>query len=286
MKMHLVFVGVLLLFGNLSQAYVSALSRGTAGSGRAALEPNDIPYLNPAVIAFTPGYLLATGFSHVSRSEQRLPDQDEFSVQLSDNMPDTVVPSALAYSQKKDLATEINWTQREIRLALGNVLYGRSALGVGINYRQERDVVASHQGAALTMGALFGLNDRLGLAIVAENLLPFLDEDGLRERFSPLTGLGASYNFSRTLRGRLDLTSESNNSWARPTVAMGIENFWNRWLLFQLGAARNGEKKENTWSSGLGFRGPKFGIHYAFQSVSGQNYADARHSVDLALPLW
>lgn len=267
-----------------AQAHVSSISAATATAGRAAIESLDVPYQNPAGIAFAKGYNFATGVSHYTSEFGA--DQEELAFLLSDNTSETVVPTSLAYLQTKENGGRSDWEQKDVRLALGNFVGPRRALGVGLTYRHEREAGDSSQQAALSVGTIFGLSQNLGVAIVADNLVPLSVANGAREKLSPLTSVGLSYNFGRFLRTRLDITTERNNSLNRPLIAAGVENYWNRWLIFRLGAARDAELEQNLFSTGLGFDGPKFGIHYAFQSVESRVGRDQRHSVDLAFLLW
>lgn len=269
---------------SVSNAHVSAVSAGTASAGRAAIESYDIPFLNPAGIAYSRGYNFSTGFSRLQVPKGI--DQEEWAVLLSDNMDDTVVPTAFAYVQKKDLNPASTWSQRDMRLSVGNIFYGDHALGFGLVYRDDKTPAKSSQQLSMTLGGLFSLTKELGFAVVLENIAPLMASDTAREKLKPLTALGLSYNASRHNRIRLDLTSASDNSFGRPTVAGGVENYLNQWMIFRIGAARNMELEQTTYSAGLGFAGPRFGIHYAFQNVATNLGQDHRHSIDLGMPIW
>lgn len=279
-----IFSVVVPLFPVMVWGHVSSISAATAGAGRAAIEALDVPFMNPAAIAFAKGYHFSTGLSKYS--SQLGSDQEEMSVLLSDNTRDTVVPTSLAYVQKRDLDPSIDWNQKDVRLSLGNFLGPRQALGFGLTYRQDRLNSISTQQMAMTVGSIFGVTKDLGVALVFENALLLSGAPVGRETLAPLTAVGLSYNLGKMLRMRLDLTTERNNSLNRPRIAGGIENYWNRWIIFRLGAARDAELEESMWSTGLGFDGPRFGIHYAFQSVESRVERDFRHSVDLDLALW
>lgn len=271
-------------FATQAHAHVSSISAATATAGRAAIESLDVPYQNPAGIAFAKGYNFATGMARYEGDGGG--DHEELSFLLSDNTADTIVPTSLAYLQTKDKSPLSDWEQKDVRLSLGNFIGPRRALGIGLTYRHEREAGVSTQQAALSVGSIFGLSQNLGVAFVVDNLVPLSQAPGARERLSPLTSVGMSYNFGKFLRVRLDGTTERNNSLHRPMIAAGVENYWNRWLIFRLGAARDNELQQNIYSTGLGFDGPRFGIHYAFQAVEAPLGRDQRHSVDLALVLW
>lgn len=278
------FLSSTLLMGFSANAHVSAISAGTASAGKAAIEPYDVPYQNPAGIAYTRGYHFATGVSRLTTKGDD--DQEEFAVLLSDNLDDTVVPTALAYIQRKDLGNGSDFNSRDLKLAVGNYIVGKNAVGFGFAYRQERTTLGQNQGLSMVLGSLFAINKNLGFAVVLENFAPILNSDTLRERLDPQTSLGLSYNFGQFLRMRLDASSERNNSWNRPTFATGLENYWNRWLIFRLGAARDNEYQESIYSVGFGFAGPRLGVHYALQTIERPTSRDQRHSIDLGFPIW
>lgn len=274
----------LTLMAGISEAHVSAISAATARSGRAAIESYDVPFLNPAGIAYVKGYNFASGVSRLRSPEGAL--QEEFALSLADNTQDTVVPTNLAYVQKKDVSDGTGWVQKDLRLSLGNFISGRNALGLGLVYRQDEESLGKSQQLNLVLGSLVALSENLGLAVVLENVAPMMNSGTPRERLSSRVGMGLSYIHGRVLRSRLDLTSGENSNFGLPTLAVGLENYWNRWLIFRLGASRDQERREDIRSAGFGFDGPRLGIHYAFQSVVGEQTEESRHSIDLGFPLW
>lgn len=269
-----------LMIGLQAAAHVSSVSAATAESGRAAVESLDTPFLNPAAIPYSTGYFFGTGGSRF-RSDG-LGDIDLFSVSLTDNMSDTVIPTSLGYVQTKYQVNRSDWERKDIRLSVGNFVYGRQALGLGLAYRSSRAANVNAQQYNLFLGGMLSIGRALSIGVVIENLVAPPRDVPANEILNYSTALAMSYNYKTFLRAKLDIVSDS----PKPTVAAGLENYWNRWLIVRIGYSKNFNLNQNIMAAGAGFSGPKFGIHYAFQNVQSPAGLDPRHSVDLAVPLW
>jgi hypothetical protein len=137
-----------------------------------------------------------------------------------------------------------------------------------------------------TIGAMFPVRKDIGLGFVFENIIATDSDLPASERLDPNMSVGLSYNYQRFVRLRADLISQPGNNMGKPILAAGVENYWNRWIIFRLGGQRDLAREQSTESIGLGFAGPKFELQYAFQNIRGGLEAEARHSVDLGLPIW
>lgn len=73
-------------------------------------------------------------------------------------------------------------------------------------------------------------------------------------------------NYKRFVRVKMDITTDSNYGLVRPLFAAGIESYMNDWFILRWGAQRDNEKATNKYTAGLGFIGPKFAFHYAYQN--------------------
>lgn len=284
MKTKILLSFALLMTVAPAQAYVSSVSAATGSAGRAAIETLDAPYLNPAALAYNQGYFFGTGYSRF-RSDG-LGDADTYAIAVTDNMKDTVMPTTLAYIDTKYKDGTQNWDRRDLRLGMGRFVYKRHALGMGIDYRNSRSELNGFQQTNLYFGGILASYKELTLALTLDNVLAPPSSIPNQERLNPATALGLSYNYRTFMRAKLDLITEGNNSWGRPTVAGGVESYFNQWLIVRIGYSQNFELNQSIASAGLGFGGPKFGIHYAFQNVQSPMGLDPRHSVDLAVPIW
>jgi hypothetical protein len=280
----LIFVGFLSSVARAA-VYNSAVSAGTGSAGLAAVEPLDTPFMNPAALPYSVGYFFGAGYSSTSTPLQG--ETTNLALSLTDNMKDSAIPTTLGFVDTHYGLGSQTWERKEGRLAVGNYIFKRNALGFGVTYRDsEGPSNQSLKQTGLFLGSMFALTKAFSLGFVLDNLLPPSAGITPAERLYQTTSVGVSYNYKTFLRAKLDVSSESGNSWARPTLAAGLENYWNRWLIVRMGVQRNNEFEQTIASAGVGFAGPKFGLHYAFQNVQSPTGTDPRHSVDLGVPLW
>ena len=134
-------------------------------------------------------------------------------------------------------------------------------------------------------GSLWAPNNSLGAALVFDNLLNPSDSVPESMRLKKTVGLGASYNHKQFVRFKADLVSAAYQDFAKPTIGLGVESYMNRWLIMRIGLQRDNTEEASLYTAGMGFMGPKFGLHYAYVN-SPQNESLTRHSVDLAVPIW
>ncbi len=275
-----------LLAGMLStsaHAYVGAVSSATAEAGRASVEATDAPFLNPASLPYLKGYIFSAGYA-TARDQTDSRGQD-FAVAISDNMTETVVPTSLGFVQSKaDFASE-DQVVRDFRLNFGNFIRKGFALGIGVRYKDDQLPENRYNQLNSNVGALMSMNENVGFAAVFENILGAKADIPESARLRPSMAFGGTYIYRRFFRTRADVITASNNSFDRPILAAGIETYMNKWIILRFGAQRRNEEKANVYSTGIGFTGPRFGIHYAYLS-SPDLESFTRHTVDLAVPIW
>ena len=280
---RLLLVFAFLSFMNSAQAYVGAVSSATAESGRASVEATDAPFLNPASLAYLKGYLFSAGYS--TASDKRSERARDFALALTDSMKETVVPTALSFAQSKADFTSEEQVARDFKLSFGNFFMPGLAMGFGLRFKDDQLPQDRYNQINGDIGALYSINENLGFAAVLENVMGANGNVPEEIRLRPRMSVGVASIYRRFLRLRLDAISATNNSWDRPVVAGGLETYMNKWVIFRLGAQKRNEENANVYSTGLGFSGPRFGIHYAYLS-SPQQESFTRHTVDLAFPIW
>lgn len=266
-----------------TQAHVGAISSSTAESGRASAEPSDAPYMNPASLSFLRGYYFTTGYSASANSPGS--QGREFSLALIDNMPDTVVPTSLAFTQSKENFASEEVVGSDLQLGVGNYIGKSWAGGLGVRYRDNRVPHDRFTQTNVSLSTLYLPTPEWGFAAILDNVLGANGSVPEDVRLRPETSVGTSYIYKRLVRTRLDLISASNNSWDQPTVAGGLEMFMNKWVILRIGAQRNQELQATAYAAGVGFVGPNFGIHYAYFKSPDQESL-TRHALDLAVPIW
>lgn len=279
------FLGLGLGFGVQSTAwsYVGAVSSATAEAGRASIEATDSPFMNPASIAFLRGYFFTagvanTGYENSARAES-------LALSITDNMPDTIIPTSVGYLQSKTDFASSEQAHRDFRLSFGNFYVPKLAMGLGLKYSDDQMAEKRDTQTNLDWGFLWGPNANLGIALVFENILGAARNIPQERRLEPQSSLGLSYIYKKFARFRLDALSASGNNWGKPTLAGGIESYMNQWFILRIGAQRRQKEAANAYSAGIGFAGPKLQVHYAY-FVSPDLEDLTRHSVDLAIPIW
>jgi len=266
-------------------AYMGSVSSATGQAGRAAIEATETPFGNPASLAFLSGYYFTAGFG-TSQQTMNGKTQD-LAVSLSDNMKETVVPTSFSYAQSynRPEGSVEDIYGRSFKLSFGNFVRPGLSFGLGVNHENTKLQFEQHAQTNVQAGFLWAPNKNFGAALVIDNMIPPDLEIPEAYRLKQTTGLGTSYNFKRFVRLKGDVVSASNNNFNKPTLALGMESYMNRWLILRWGLQRNNELEANLYTAGMGFIGPKFGFHYAYE-ISPQNESLTRHSVDLAVPIW
>jgi hypothetical protein len=263
----------------VSNAQYGAISTATAGSGRASIEATEAPTLNPAAIPFSQGYFFTSDIATVGTGQ-------EYAFSITDNLPDTTVPTSVIYSQLDGTTTnKRSLMTQDMHLAFGNIVTKTFAFGLAIEHKIDTVIAKKYFQTNLMMGTLFSLNQNLGLALVVENILPTDGSVPNDYRLIPTTAIGLSYNKGRMMRFKLDLETAKNNSFSQPLIAGGVETYWNRWVIFRIGMKKDFDINSTQYGGGIGFTGPKFAVHYGYLS-SPESRDLARHSVDLAVPIW
>jgi hypothetical protein len=276
------FIGILISLICLPGhgAYNGAISAATAGTGRAAGEVSDSPFLNPSTISFLRGYFFSSSYSTASEF------YSGYTISITDTLKETVIPTAAAYSQGTMKTKDgFKASSRDFRLAMAEKVGGRFALGLSGHYKNDRTDWDSFGQTNLTLGAVLAVTENLSAGLVFDDFLGPPATIPQEFRLKPTIGTGLSYNYKKVVRARLDVVSAENNTLTRPTYGAGVESFMNKWMILRLGVGHDTDKNSNIYSAGVGFRGPKFGLHYAYSS-STEDENPVRHSVDLAIPIW
>ena len=282
--MFKIFITAFLLCSLSAKAYVGSVTAAAGGAGIATVEASENPFGNPAGLAFLTGYYFTAGFGAATQSS--VGSNQDMAFSLTDNMKETIIPTSFSYAQntiQPELGADV--LRRDFRLSFGNFI--RPGLAFGLAIIHDNDVLdrTNYQQTNAQIGFLLAPTSSLGFAAVFDNLVSPNKDIPDFYRFKQTSAFGASWNFRRLFRFRGDVISSSGNSFSKPTVAVGMESYLNRWFVLRLGAQRNSEEEANLYTGGVGFIGPKFGFHYAYQN-SPQKMALTRHSVDLAVPIW
>lgn len=262
-----------LLFSNLSQATIGAVSTATGGSGLAAVEPVDGLLKNPAFIRD----LLNRNFAY-----NYAPDQ--WAITVSDNSPDSLFPAALQIINTRE--TNMNRQKLGLTFAaprLKTLVVGATAAMVSYDHNPNLTTAEKFHQGVVDVGATLAISNDIGLGFVANKVGSTKIDLAENLQLQRTMAMGLSYTYANFIRLRFDVESGPDNVTDRLVYMFGMENFINDWIVARLGYQNNNVVFKNYGTMGLGFVGPQFGLHYAYISdVSGGR--DQKHLIDLAIP--
>ena len=297
----------LMLWGVLfAQSETGAVTRATAGAGRAALEGSDSPKLNPASLVFLRGYLFTAISTQSAESfnsdlgAQKRPSK-HFGLRLTDRLNSTSTPASFSYDQTRvetngDFPAPPIENSQDFQLGFASFVSSRVSLGMGFRYRDvlARDVRQTQWNAIL--GSIWAPTPDLSFSYTLENPTALHSSKLPAEaRLRPQSAFGFNFNATPTLRLKADVLSDESHSWSKPTAAVGFESYMNKWLVLRFGIGRDFFHEQIRTGMGLGFVGPRFSLQYGQsnlaaspQSVSPTiaRNAQVEHTIDLLVAVW
>lgn len=223
-------------------------------------------YLNPASLVHLRGHQFYTSYN-----------KDEFMVSLSDNTPESIIPGAIGYLERKTMALGQEVKQQGFSLALAQFVVDHLTFGItGHHYNHRLAVAGDYQQNNADLGMLYTVTPSFGLGLSVYNVFGERNDVPEEIRFKTTAAAGLNYIYKEFIRLRADVTSKS-------AYMGGVESYMTKWTIFRFGYSNDTDKSRELWTVGAGFDGPKFALNYAYQGnpkVSG----DYRHSVDLQIP--
>lgn len=209
---------------------------------------------------------------------------DGWTVGMTDNSPDNVVPAALGYHvTKKAPANQAELTAKDLRLTLAGFL--TRSVSIGLTGKQQ----SWDQGSLdwQQINADFGISwiatPRLGLGLVVSDIYGARTDLPVELQTPMRTALGLNFLFREFVHLRADVVSAARNDLKRPTLLLGYESSLSQYLVFRLGYGIDHENDREFGSVGFGLTLPRFRLSYGVQARSRGDGED-RHSVDLGIP--
>lgn len=248
-----------------AQIFNSSVSSATGGTGRAAVEVADAALLNPSSLVHLRGDFLYSSFA-----------EKEFAVMILDNTEESFLPAALGFVQKKTNVTQGELVQQDIAFSLAEFLRDKWSFGVTGHYLEQKLPTNSYRQTNADLGMLYTSSASMGWALVVYNIFGEKNEIPANFRMKTSVAGGFNYIFRKTVRVRLDATSDS-------ILMAGLENYLNQFLISRIGYSVDTDDDRALFTAGLGFKGPRFVINYAYQG-NPKSSGDYRHSVDLEIP--
>lgn len=293
------------------------ISAAQGGAGRSSVDMGESYLLNPASIAHLRGagiqfgYFGNSGLNSSSTSAPtstlpavfRLPRRG-WQVSLNENGPDSSIATSIYYAQSQlspssdssasELSSDtLSW--KDAWFTLGNFMAPQLSLGLSYHFQETKaygTVYHQHNG---NLGFLWAVLDNMGLGLSLLDFIPTDKKIPTEYSLGSTVGVGVMYLYKDFLKLRLDLAQKNHSmkSFSYDEIALGLDNAMTPWVSSRMGFAHrlilDGSSLQK-WTFGLGFDGPRFGIHYAFQHLienekGGLNpKTGAEHSVDFILP--
>lgn len=264
-KLPVFFCIYLIVNTAAAQVYNSSISAATGGTGRAAVEAGDAAFLNPGTLVHLKGRQLFSSFA-----------ENQFAVALSDNTQDSMLPAALGFVQKKSDVSLGRLEESDLTLSLAEFATDQWAMGITGHHREQKLPNQSYRQTNADIGLVYTPQSHIGWGLVAYNV--FGEDTAAPKELRRKTSVGAGFNYiyKGTVRMRADATSESE-------FMAGLETYVNRFVISRLGYMNNTKDSRELITAGLGFKGPRFALNYAYEGNPRES-GDYRHSVDLGIP--
>lgn len=273
LKLALISILSTLVFLPKVFAALGAVSTATGGTGRGAVEPVDGILLNPATISDLPQKNFSINYS-----------VDHWGLTVADNGEEAYIPAAFKFITSKTDRLET----QELGLSVASWRKKKIAIGGSLTMLEYSDRPSSYieqkyRQTTLDLAATYAFAPNLGLGFVANKV--GATEIDLEEssQVQQIMALGLAYTYQNFARLRFDVESAPQNKTDRLVYMVGLENYLNDWMVFRLGYQNNNVEAQNYFTTGLGFSGPQFGLHYAYISTLG-NKTEEKHLIDLGIP--
>jgi len=259
----------------------SSVNSSTGGAGRGAIDPYGIVYMNHSILAqFKQRYFISSLA------------KDQLNVSLMDSGPGTLLSGALSYRQFNQLFENLGGpskTMRQFTFSVADKAFGASTFGFNIHYFDYKgNNEQSDKRLRADLGVAYNFSENWTLGVVGQGYILQSQGDEAREldQFEPLqskSAVGLGYVFQNFVRFRVDIESEANHNWSKPISILGIESFLSDWVIWRVGYQNKPKAETAYFSTGLGFTGPQFGLHYGYIQDT-KNTKDNRHSIDFGVP--
>ena len=268
------FIFIILFFTVIFKIFAientGAVSGSTGGAGVGSMEDVDGVYLNPASIALFPKKSFAASFSKVHTN-----------IHMTDNGRDALFPASLSYTKSDENGLQ----NQSYNLVIAYPLSASFALGSEISLRELKvDVIDEKYRQTLISPAVFyQILDSVSMGLVWKNKeLSDTDLTDVLDKTSTVA-VGFAYLYEKFAKVRFDVETAENEKTNKMIYKFGLETFVNDWIVTRFGYQNDNAHSLNFFPAAVGFVGPQFGLHYAYQSEA-RNIRDPLHTIDLNIP--
>lgn len=282
------FVGSAALAASSEQPYrVGSAAAALGGAGRAAVDPTETGWLNPAALVHAKTYHFAISQQQSHRSSGD--SYRDLAIMLADGGMDKIAAGSFSYVQRSTLRGgpgAITAEQKDFQASLAAFIPNRRA-SIGVTYRR---LIHEQSGADITqntysVGLLVPLGEAFGFALVGQDLAGGSAAAAPEARLIPSIAGGVHVTLMQILQLRGDLVRPiRENSAGRSDVRLGLESWFLPDFAFRLGGGWLETRDEMWLTTGIGFKGPRLSFGYSFEKEMRQSDG-TRHLFDLWLPL-
>ena len=264
-------------FSNLLAAQIpntsGAISSATGGAGVSVVDVDDSALLNPAVIPLFPRKQMSFSYS-----------SERFAVNLVDNGNEALFPAGLAYEKYSNDAFKSNVYHLILAYAF-ETQAGKFSLGGDFNLNDLKLTGSekSYKQTRANAGFLWQPSKAFSFGLVQKNIA--LNDTDLPDDIDHVTTTtaGFAYVYESFAQLRFDMETIEKQPSDRFIYKIGLETYLNDWIITRFGYRNNNILSQNFTTLGVGFAGPQFQLHYAYQ-LEAKSTVDPLHIIDLSVP--
>lgn len=250
-----------------------AVSSATGGAGVAVVDVDDSIFMNPAVIPLFPRKEMSFSYS-----------SERFSGNIVDNGTDALFPAAIGYEKYSNDAFKSNVYHLVLAYAyesvVGNVSFGAD---FNLNDMKLTGNDTSYKQTRATAGFLWQPTKAFSFGITHKNIA--LNDTDLPDSIDHVTTTtaGFAYVYQSFAQLRFDMETVEKQPSDRYIYKIGLETYINDWIITRFGYRNDNILSMNFTTLGVGFAGPQFQLHYAYQTEA-KSTVDPLHIIDLSVP--
>lgn len=272
-KIILIFI-YLFAFDLSSYAYTGAVSSATGGAGTGLVDLTESAFFNPATIPVYQRKQMAFSYS-VNR----------FSVSLTDNGKEALFPASIAYEQTSNDLYKTKSYHLMSGYAYQTKKLGIFSIGTDLSLNEFKwlNLDTKYKLNKVSIGGFWQLDTSFSAGLTYKNKT--LNDTELPDQIDQANSLnfGLAYIYQGFAQFRFDVEKIENQNTEALIYKIGLETFLNDWIITRFGYRNDNIHSMNFTTAGLGFAGPQFGLHYAYE-VESKNTVDPLHVVDLSVP--
>lgn len=253
-----------------AQNTTGAVASAVGGAGVGVVDMNDGALLNAATIPFFPRKEMSLSYS-----------SSRFSAVIVDNGREALFPAGLAFEQNSN----DSYKQTVYHLIVAYPLAERFSVGADFHMNELRflnNLTTIYRQTLANAGVFWRASKTVSVGLTHRDIA--LNDTDLPDSIDHVTSttLGLSYVYETFAQLRFDVESVEKQS-NRYIYKIGLETYINDWIITRFGYKNDNVASVNFATIGVGFAGPQFEFHYAYQSEAN-NTVDPLHIIDLSVP--